>query len=208
MESLGFCVRLDARDGYLTKLNAFALQYDSFVVAGHKGNKGENPHYHAVVRTSIKDQAFRKRMKAAFPEGKGNAHMSIKPWDGKIEAVSYLFHEDPTCQLLCRHGVSDEYIEEARKINQKVRVLVQEAKEKASWKLEDEVFDSLDKNRGYNDITIATQLYLVAFRSGKYPPQPHHARMMTQKIQFRLCNGNERDEEALARSLAENIFRY
>lgn len=208
MESQGYCFRLDAREGYLDRLTALQYQYDSFVVAAHKGNKGENPHYHAVIKTSIKDQAFRKRMKTIFTEGKGNGHMSIKPWDGKIEAVSYLFHEDPTSELLCRHGVSDQYIEEARKINQRVRVLVQESKEKASWKLEDEVFDNLDKNIGHNDISIATQLYLTAFRSGKYPPQPHHCRAMTQKIQFRLCDGDEKLEEKLARSLAENIFRF
>lgn len=208
MESLGYCFRVDARDGYLAKLNSLQLQYESVVIAKHTGRKGENPHYHAVIKTSIKDQAFRKRMKSIFTEGKGNSHMSIKPWDGKIEAVSYLFHEDPSAELLCRHGVSDQYIEEARKINQRVRVLVQEAKEKASWKLEDEVFDNLDKSIGHSEISIATQLFLTAFRSGKYPPQPHHCRLMTQKIRFRLCDGVERDEEKLARSMAENIFRY
>lgn len=208
MESVGFCVRVDARDGYAQKFGVMSLQYDGFVGVKHTGKNNENPHYHLVIRTSIQPQAFRKRMKVAFPEGKGNQHMSIKPWDGKIEAVSYLFHEDPTCELLIRHGVSDEYIEKARLVNQKVRVMVQEAKEKASWKLEDDVFDQLDKTRGYSITDIGTKLYLTAFRSGRYPPQPHHCRVMAQKIQFRLCDGDERQEEALARTLAENVFRF
>jgi len=161
-----------------------------------------------VIRSNIQPQAFRKRMKLAFPDGKGNQHMSIKPWDGKIEAVSYLFHEDPTCELLVRHGVDDAYIAKARLVNQQVRVMVQEAKEKASWKLEDDVFDQLDKSRGYSAVDIGTKLYLTAFRSGRYPPQPHHCRVMTQKIQFRLCDGNEHAEEELARNLAENVFRF
>jgi len=208
MESVGFCVRVDARDGYADKIGALTLQYDSVVAVRHGGKTNENPHYHLVIKTSILPQAFRKRMKLLFPEGKGNQHMSIKPYDGAIEAVSYLFHEDPDAQLLVQHGVSDDYITKARTVNQKVRVMVQEAKERASWKLEDDVFEHLDKTQGYSDRHIAKLLYLTALRSGKYPPQPHHCRVMTQKIQFRLCNGNEHEEERLCASLAENVFRY
>lgn len=208
MESVGFCIRVDAREGYADKIGALALQYESVIAVKHEGRTKENPHYHIVIRTNILPQAFRKRMKVAFPEGKGNQFMSIKPWDGAIEAVSYLFHEDPTATLLVSKGATDEYIAKARVINQKVRVLVQEAKEKASWKLEDDVFQQLDKKRGYDNVAIATKIYLTAFRSGRYPPQGHHCKVMTQKIQFRLCDGNEREEEALARLMAENIFRY
>ena len=208
MESVGFCVRVDARDGYAAKIGALVLQYESVVAVKHGGRTNENPHYHIVIKTSILPQAFRKRMKLVFPDGKGNQHMSIKPYDGAIEAVSYLFHEDPNVELLVQHGVSDEYIAKARTVNQRVRVMVQEAKERASWKLEDDVFNQLDKTRGYSDRDIAAQLYLTALRSGKYPPQPHHCRVMTQKIQFRLCDGDERKEERLCAVLAEQVFRF
>lgn len=208
MESVGFCVRVDAREGYEAKIAALPMTYGSMVAVRHRGKSGENQHYHLVITTTVLPQAFRKRMKAVFPEGKGNQHMSIKPWDGAIEAVSYLFHEDPEAHLIVRAGVSDEYIAKAKQVNLKVRAMVQEAKEKASWKLEDEVFNNLPQDRGYSDTYIATQLFLVALRSGKYPPQPHHCRVMTQRIQFRLLNGDEKQEVKLAERLAENVFRF
>lgn len=208
MEGVGYFVRLDAREGYLEKINAMQLLYDVVLCVHHVGTNKENPHYHIIVKTSIQNQTFRKRLKATFTDGKGNGHMSIKDWDGKIEAVSYMFHEDPSAKLLIQRGVTEDYISKAREVNLKVRALVQESKEKASWKIEDEVFNSLDKKKSYNEVMIATHVYLVAFRSGKYPPQPHHCKVMTQKIMFRLLDGDERQEEKYARQLAENIFRF
>ena len=71
---------VDARDGYAEKMLMLksVTDYEAIVAIKHKGASGENPHYHMVVRTHIKDQAFRVRMRKVFDQGKGNGHMSIQ----------------------------------------------------------------------------------------------------------------------------------
>ena len=116
MDYNGYCVRVDARDGYAEKMLMLksVTDYEAIVAIKHKGASGENPHYHMVVRTHVKDQAFRVRMRKVFDQGKGNGHMSIKPWDGNIDAISYLFHENEDEPLVLQHNVSNETIEKQR----------------------------------------------------------------------------------------------
>ena len=82
-------MRVDALEGYVDKLRSIplCLDYKSMVAVRHTGNKGENPHYHFVIQTQVAGQAFRVRMRKIFDQGKGNGHMSIKPWDGSIDAI-------------------------------------------------------------------------------------------------------------------------
>ena len=184
----------------------------SIVAVKHKGNKGENPHFHLVVRTSVADQAFRVRMRKIFDDGKGNGHMSIKRWDGDIRAVSYLFHEDPSAVLLIQHNVTDEYIAEARKINEEVSKLVAASKDKASWKLEPIVLEQARKRRfSVPDSDAASrwigqQIILTALRGDKYVPQPWLIKAMTQRIQFTLLGGNVQAEEEFAMRLSSRFL--
>lgn len=180
MEPLGYCLRVDAHEGYRDKLNSlkFDKDYKAIVVVKHDGAKGENTHYHAVIRTEVKPQAFRARMKKIFDAGKGNGHMSIKPWDGSIDAVSYLYHEDPNAVLVLQYNVEDEYIKQAKERNKAVTSMVLANKAKASWHLEDAVWEqikdrSLDGRPGWrvmDETVIARILILLALRSGKYVP--------------------------------------
>ena len=121
---------MDARDGYAEKMLMLksVTDYEAIVAIKHKGASGENPHYHMVVRTHVKDQAFRVRMRKVFDQGKGNGHMSIKPWDGNIDAISYLFHENEDEPLVLQHNVSNETIEKAKARNREVKDKVATAK--------------------------------------------------------------------------------
>jgi len=139
----------------------------------HTGEKGENPHYHLVVRTKVNAQAFRVRMKKIFDQGKGNGHMSIKPWDGSSDACAYMFHEE-NAQIVIRKGVSDAQLIEYKARNQHVQAEVEKAKEKASWTIEEEAFNRLKKldhdwNAPYLDheFEIMKTIIRVAFDKGK-----------------------------------------
>lgn len=216
MEPLGYCLRVDSHEGYRDKLNGlkYDQDYKAIVVVKHDGAKGENTHYHAVIRTEVKPQAFRARMKKIFDAGKGNGHMSIKPWDGSIDAISYLYHEDPDTVLVVQHHVTDEYLAQAKERNKAVTAMVVANKAKASWQLEDAVWEHI-KDRTYDhtpgwrvmdETVIARTLILLALRSGKYVPQVWHLKAMVQRLQHRLQNGDEEGEEEFAARLASQIY--
>lgn len=207
MDYQGYCVRVDALDGYAERIRMLpaVTDYEAIIGAEHQGSTKKNPHYHLVVKTKVKDQAFRVRMKKVFDKGKGNAHMGIKPWDGSIKAISYLFHEDENAPLVVRHNVTDETISAARALNQQVQREVAQAKERASWKLEDEVFKMFEGQSPDAD-TIAKRIILVALRSGRYMPNDYLLRAMVTKISFRLLNGDVDAEEAFAERLVHSIF--
>jgi len=140
--------------------------------------------------------------------------MSIKPWDGREEAIAYLFHEDPDAVLVLQHNISDDTIASARLINKNVQRMVLDAKTKASWRAEEIIYEELVASRkshfmprtNFPDTEIAQRLILCCLRTGKYTPQAWLIRAMTERIQFRLLNGVEEDENDFALRLARNIF--
>jgi len=208
MDNIGYCVRVDALDGYLEKIQMLhaCSDYKSIVAVKHHGSKGENQHYHLVIQTQVQSQAFRVRMRKIFDAGKGNGHMSIKPWDGNNDALAYLFHEDEESVLLVQHNVSDETIATCRARNREVAALVNASKSKASWLLEEVVFQQLKDIPFVPEATIGQQLILSALRNGKYVPQPWHIKAMTHRIQFRKLEGFEEKEEEFAMRLSRQIF--
>jgi len=215
METLGYCLRVQALEGYADKITALALtpDYTAVLAVKHNGSTGENPHYHVVVKTKVQPQAFRVRMKKTFPDGKGNQHMSLTSWDGNDKALSYLFHEEPNVQPIIRKGITDAYLQELRTLNEKELTQVATAKRKASHTLEDDAFEHFSAliKKGHKamfipDKDIAAFMILFALRNGKYPPQPWLCRAMTFKVKFRLLGGREDAEEQYANLLAGNIF--
>lgn len=208
MDQHGYCVRVDARDGYLEKVKMLSAvnDYLSAIAVKHQGTTKENPHYHLVIRTQVKDQAFRVRMKKVFSDGKGNGHMSIKPWDGCNDAIAYLFHEDDNAVLVLRHNVSEATIEEARTRNKQVQQEMAKAKDRASWKLEDEVYELFLKRSDQSTDTIAKEIILLALRSGRYLPNDYLLKAMVTRIQFRLLKGDVDAEEAFADGIVQKIF--
>jgi len=213
METVGRCVRVQAYDGYAEKIRSltFCEDYTGLLAVRHGGLKGENPHYHIVVRTTIQEQTFRKRMKTMFPDGKGNKHMSIVPWDGNDKALSYLFHEDPDVAVIVRKGITDDHEARLRAQNLQIKDLVKTAKQKASWTLEEDAytyFKELKENRPVKITVLHIGEYIIlhALRSGKYMPQPWLLKSMAIKVQFRLLEGNVGAEEEFACALANNIL--
>jgi len=210
MEFEGFCVRVQAMDGYSEKIRMLrqVSDYLAIVAVRHRGASGENEHYHLVLKTQVKDQAFRVRMKKVFDKGKGNAHMSIKPWDGNIDAISYLFHEDEDAKPLVQHNVSDETIEKARARNREVQVKMEEAKKRASWTIEQELLEHYKQTKRSPDIhTIAKDIVLHALRMDKYVPNDFLLKAMASKLQFKLQEGDLDREEEFAINYISRAYR-
>lgn len=210
MEFEGFCVRVQAMDGYAEKMRMLSktADYQAIVAVRHRGASGENEHYHMVVKTQVKDQAFRVRMKKVFDKGKGNAHMSIKTWDGNIDAISYLFHEDGDARPIVQHNVSDETIEKARERNREVQTKMEEAKKRASWTIEEELLESYRQRKVKPDLhTIAKDIVLHALRKDKYVPNDFLLKAMASKLLFKLQEADLDREEEFAISYISRVYR-
>ncbi|AYP28765.1 MAG: hypothetical protein [Cressdnaviricota sp.] len=209
METIGYCVRVQALEGYLEKIRALTFQedYTAILSVRHNGSTKENPHYHIVIRTGVNQQAFRVRMKKLFPDGKGNQHMSIVPWDGDDKALSYLFHEEPDVTPVVKKGITDEFETKLRSSNETILSKVKEAKGKASHTLEEDAwFHFQSMKTKPNDIEIASFMILHALRNGKYVPQQWLLKAMTYRLQYRLLKGDVQREEQYATDLAQHFF--
>lgn len=215
METVGYCIRVQALEGYGDKIAMLNLvtDYEGILGVKHYGSKKENPHYHLVIRTKVKEQALRVRMKKLFPDGKGNEHMSIRTWDGDDKALSYLFHElqpDEQHILVVNKGLTPERIEELRQKNDAIKQLVATAKTKASWTLEEDVYNHLlpraENLNDFSEVDIATMIYEGALSSGKYPPQPWLLRAMVTRIRYRLTVAANGDTHTFCRNMAQSLF--
>jgi len=206
----GYCVRIQAYEGYGERMRSLTLvtDYQAIVAVKHRGATGENEHYHMVIKTVVKDQAFRVRMKKVFDKGKGNEHMSIKNWDGNIDAISYLFHEDADAKPLVQHNVSDETIEKARERNRAVQTKMEEAKKRASHTIEAELLEQyIQTKRSPGLHEIARDIVLHALRMDKYVPNDFLLKAMASKIQFKLLNGDLNKEHLFASDYVARVYR-
>lgn len=108
----GFFVRVNEHEGYeetLRSLHETHADYSRLLCVRHVGKFKENPHFHFAVDITkeMKPETFRARMKKLFNKDKGNAHMSIKSWDGSEKVLSYMLHEDPVI-IINQYGHTDE----------------------------------------------------------------------------------------------------
>jgi len=153
-------------------------------------------------------------MKTLFAEGKGNQHMSIRPFDGNDKALSYLFHEDRDAALVARKGITDEYLSLIKALADDIGNKVAEAKTKSAHTLFDDALKHFGKSNPnplavsrIPDEEIGTWMILYALREGKYAPEPWRLKAMVLKCKFHLLKGNVSAEEEFASKIAENIFR-
>lgn len=90
-----------------------------------------------------------------------------------------MFHEE-NAQIVIRKGVSDAQLDEFRERNKDVKAEVEKAKEKASWKIEEEAYKRLQGKDPQHilEVEIMETIIQCAFDCGKYVPNPFLARAM------------------------------
>jgi len=123
-----YCIRIDNREGYAEQIVTVFSQprYTKVLSVRHEGRKGNNSHFHITVKTDYKTQALRAELKKHFDLGKGNGHMSIKPWDGDSKANSYLFHERQDTPIVLNKGYTDKDITLFQKQNERIQEQIAE----------------------------------------------------------------------------------
>lgn len=117
-----FALRLDDRSGYREMFYDLfkSERFKKVIGVKHKGKTGENIHYHFALECDYKQQALRVQLKKLFNLGKGNGHMSLKVWDGKKNAIAYMFHEEGY-EIVINNGYSDKYLKECQEINERIQ---------------------------------------------------------------------------------------
>lgn len=199
-------MRLKKCEEYEQRVQAleFVTDYLTILCYQHEADKElPHEHYHLVIATAVEAKAFRKRMVKVFDKGKGNGHMSIKPWDGRDEAYSYLFHEGTEKQILNK-GHPPARIQQFREMNIKVQALMADAKKKASWLLEDEVLNDSALNKDSDSFEIGRTIVRTALLKNKYHPNDFQLRLMVDRIRFRLQDGDVDRQDAIIENI---VFR-
>jgi len=116
-----YVLRLQDYEGYSNCfVECFGVAFDRVLCVRHMGKKRDNPHYHFCLRTTYdKRDSLARHLKKFFTKGKGNKHMSLKKWDGKTEALSYMFHEDSGPVFV--KGYQDSDIELFKNLDKEIR---------------------------------------------------------------------------------------
>lgn len=139
--------------------------------------------------------------------------MSIKPWDGNIDAISYMFHEladdqESSEAIVYRKNISDETIGKARDRNREVQDKMAQAKQRSSLTIEAELLEIYrSSKRNPHPWEIARDIVLHALRNDKYVPNDFLLKAMANKIAFKLFDGNIEKQETFAASLVMGAFR-
>lgn len=203
----GYFVRLNEHPGYKELVCSLVdnADYEKVFAIYHKGGKGENPHFHVTIKTLVKQQALRVRLRNIFVKGEGNKHMSLKQWDGALQANSYMFHEDGA-PIICNKGYTDEDIEVMRKTNDKVQKEIEKCKQKASWRLEEVVVKRVLASNlgGISQREIARMILQEAFQSDKYQPNDFQLKAMADRVRY-ITSKSEEDKDATIHSILERI---
>lgn len=86
---------------------------------------------------------------------------------------------------------------------------VEKSKQKASWTLEQEVFEYYKSNPSLkpDQLQIAHMIILSALRKDKYVPNDFLLKAMVTKIMFKLLNGETNKEDVFAKRLVANVYR-
>lgn len=198
-------VRIDGSHDFLkTQLNGFKGKIDTKRIFGiyHTGDRNDNPHCHFVIQTTgqVQKQSFALRCKNTFNIEKRSQY-SVNVWDGNIEAIAYMFHEEGASELV-RMGFTDEEIKQAKAINESVQKVVNVNKQKASGKLVEKALEEFkDKDVVRYDVLI---FMLKQIQEGNnYHPGEGRLKMFVEEVMVRRTS----DLEGYAYELERRLWR-
>lgn len=161
----------------------------------HTGEKKENPHMHMVieVRTVTQKQSFALRVKQTFTNIEKKSQYALTIWDGDETkgAVSYMFHEEGTKELINK-GFSQAALCAARAANDAVQRVVQMNKEKASNKLVDSAIEEFSKIDGYVDKFSIFRFMMQRIKEGdNYHPGMYKLKQYVEEVQIRIASAEQ-----------------
>ena len=202
-----YCLRLNDISGYPKLLEEF-FQSDDYprVFAGHHVGKTQaNPHYHVVFETksNVKLQAMRKRLNLIFTKSKGNAHLSLKVWDGNMRAISYIYHEDVTLVPFINKSFTSQELSSAQLMCEEIQC---DIRENAPLKICEEVYQIIkskyatataSKFHYFGHEAIFREICHAVMRRGDWRPNKWQFERYISKIQEMATSTPESREKLI-----------
>lgn len=180
-----FAIRIRKYEGYEDKISKM-LTEEGFAVRAlcveHKGSRADSvEHFHIAIETTedLKIPTLRARMRLLFTSGKGNSHMSLKPWDGNSDYLAYMFHE-ADARIVCDKGYSDVDILQFRKRNDEVKAEFQEKIDGGPMGIILQQLKTGELNSREEE--IAMRYCKLRLDEGKYLPDPYQLRRVVNTI--------------------------
>jgi len=178
---MNYVLRLQALDGYSNKFDeVFGDRFSRVLCVHHTGRTGNNPHYHFCFTADYKKDALRKYLKGHFDLARGNKHLSLKDWDGRKEACSYLFHEGT--EALISKGFTAEEITEFKEMD----TLIQSKMIKPNMVV-DKAVTILKEARDPDKRTIFGVLFQIYVDNGEWLPNKFQWERVINKVRLELA---------------------
>ncbi|UAU46998.1 Rep [Chicken proventriculitis-associated circular virus 3] len=177
------------------------IDYDGMMIGFHHGDKQGAPHAHFALRLKSdgQKQKIDARMKTLY--GVEKSQYSSKIWDGNNDALSYLYH-DKNGEVLNELGLSEEQCSDLRRVNDKVQVVVEENKKRASNRIVDYIIESTETTDRYE----IARMILEAVADGQfYDPGDFQLEKYINEIE--LKNSKKESKEELRRTIDARISR-
>lgn len=199
-----FAIRIRKYDGYEEKISKM-LTEEGFAVRAlcveHKGSRADSvEHFHIAIETTsdLKIPTLRARMRLLFTSGKGNSHMSLKPWDSNNDYLAYMFHE-PDARIVVEKGYSEFDISQFRKRNDEVKAEFQEKIDGGPMGI---ILQQLKSGElSSREDEIAMRFCKLRLDEGKYLPDPYQLRRVVNTIMARHLG------ESFLSSYIAGVFR-
>jgi len=200
---MDYVLRLQALDGYSNKFDeVFGDRFSRVLCVHHTGRNGNNPHYHFCFTADYKKDALRKYLKGHFNLAKGNRHLSLKDWDGRKEACSYLFHEGT--EALISRGFTEEEITEFKEMD----TLIQSKMVKPQ-QVVDKAVEILSPARDPDKRAIFGVLFKIYVDNGEWLPNKFQWERVVNKVRLELARKKGHASLAILQATMFNeIFPY
>ena len=158
-----------------------------------------------VVRTHVKDQAFRVRMRKVFDQGKPIGTCLSSHGTATLTPSRISFTRTKMSHS-CYNTMSATRRLKSKGSQSRGQRQGCDCQGRASWRLEEEVYNQLPKGKSLTNDEIAKALILTSLRSGKYMPNDYLIKSMVTRIQFRLLDGDVNAEDHFADGIVWRIY--
>jgi len=187
-----------------SKLSMLELMSAKLFIVSHVGERTEKEHIHiamVLVQEATK-QTLDNRLKKIFPV-KGSDYSS-KLWDGKEEAISYMFH-DENHSILTHKGYDIEDIARYKELHRKVNIVVEQNKQRAPGRRIDGVVEHFKGTIPQRREIVVKFLEMI--RDGDmYEPGDYRLKAMVEEVYLKL-HTTPQDFEFYCTARINNLYQ-
>lgn len=173
------------------------IDYSRHCVGYHKGDKTGLEHIHVVceLKSELQKQSFDVRVKKLFGIEGGNKTYSSKIWDGKLEAISYLYHDRHGRVDIDPMGFSESEIQQIQTLDRVYTQIVEENKTRASGKCVDRILEEIqDSGKQWSIREIARRILVGVRKMEWHAPGQFQMEKLVDEINLRQGSDDNFDE--------------